>query len=70
MPYSIYYSPYGFYTRYSMPWYVPGLGICTNPYACMYGQQIIGSQVQTADQDIKNTGIMTGTSQYINQTAL
>jgi len=66
---SIYYSPYGFYTRYSMPWYVPGRGMCTNPYWC-YTPAIVDSQIQTAAQDITNTGTMSGTSQFINQTAI
>jgi hypothetical protein len=69
MFYNVYYSPYAAYARYALPWYVPGYGICTNPYACM-SQAIIDSQIQNASQEIKNTGTMSGTSQYINQTTV
>jgi hypothetical protein len=63
MFYRIYHSPFCSYARYHIP-YWPRYGY--NGYYG-YSSNIIGSQLQNAQQDIVNTGIMSGTSQSINQ---
>lgn len=66
MFYRIYHSPFYSYARYHIPYwpaYGYGYGYGYNGYV----SNIIGSQLQNAQQDIVNTGIMSGTSQSINQ---
>ena len=62
MFYRIYRSPFYSYARYHIP-YWPRYGYGYNGY----DSNIIASQVQDAEQDIVNTGTMSGISQSINQ---